>query len=119
MTISSDTKTVSLDSSVVTNWISKVYPGNAADNHVWAEATCTSPKTCSICGDTEGSALGHKWQAATCETPKTCSLCQVTEGEALGHSWKDATCTAPKTCSVCGNQAESKFCPQCGAPMGE
>lgn len=24
---------------------------------------------------------------------------------------------APKTCSVCGNQAESKFCPQCGAPM--
>lgn len=24
---------------------------------------------------------------------------------------------APKTCSVCGNQADSKFCPQCGAPM--
>ena len=24
---------------------------------------------------------------------------------------------APKTCSVCGNQAESRFCPQCGAPM--
>ena len=24
---------------------------------------------------------------------------------------------APKTCSVCGYQGESKFCPQCGAPM--
>ena len=24
---------------------------------------------------------------------------------------------APKTCSVCGNVADSKFCPQCGAPM--
>ena len=24
-----------------------------------------------------------------------------------------------KTCVVCGAQAESKFCPQCGAPMGE
>ena len=26
---------------------------------------------------------------------------------------------AVKTCSVCGNQADSKFCPQCGAPMME
>ena len=24
---------------------------------------------------------------------------------------------APKACSVCGYQGESKFCPQCGAPM--
>ena len=24
---------------------------------------------------------------------------------------------APKICSVCGNAADSKFCPQCGAPM--
>ena len=24
---------------------------------------------------------------------------------------------AVKTCSVCGNVADSKFCPQCGAPM--
>ena len=26
---------------------------------------------------------------------------------------------AGKTCPICGAQAESKFCPQCGAPMGE
>ena len=24
-----------------------------------------------------------------------------------------------KACPVCGNEANSKFCPQCGAPMGE
>ena len=24
-----------------------------------------------------------------------------------------------KTCPVCGNQSDSKFCPRCGAPMGE
>lgn len=24
-----------------------------------------------------------------------------------------------KVCSVCGNAADSKFCPQCGAPLGE
>ena len=26
---------------------------------------------------------------------------------------------APKACPVCGAAADSKFCPQCGAPMGE
>ena len=26
---------------------------------------------------------------------------------------------AGKTCPICGAQADSKFCPQCGAPMGE
>ena len=27
--------------------------------HTWVEATCTEPKTCSSCGETEGEALGH------------------------------------------------------------
>ena len=26
---------------------------------------------------------------------------------------------AQKVCPVCGNASDSKFCPQCGAPMGE
>ena len=72
------------------------------DPHIWKEATCESPKACTKCEATEGSALGHNWKAATCETPKTCTVCGKTEGEALGHSWKEATCEAPKTCTVCG-----------------
>lgn len=70
--------------------------------HTWIEATCTEPKTCSACGATEGEALGHTWADATCTEPKTCTVCGATEGEVLGHSWKNATCTKPKTCSVCG-----------------
>ena len=70
--------------------------------HKWTDATCTDPKTCSVCGATEGEALGHSWNEATCTAPKTCSVCGATEGEALGHSWNDATCDTPKTCSVCG-----------------
>ncbi len=70
--------------------------------HTWVDATCTEPKTCSVCGATEGEALGHAWIDATCTEPKTCSVCGATEGEALGHTWTDATCTEPKTCSVCG-----------------
>ena len=69
--------------------------------HIWAEATCTEPKTCSECGETEGEALGHTWEEATCTAPKTCSRCGETEGEALGHTWVEANYQAPKTCSVC------------------
>ena len=70
--------------------------------HEWAEATCTEPKKCVKCGETEGVANGHKWKAATCTTPKTCETCGKTEGEALGYTWVDRTMEKPKTCSVCG-----------------
>ena len=70
--------------------------------HVWKEATCTEPKTCTECGETEGSPLGHTWAAATCTAPKTCTVCGATEGNPLEHTWVEATCTTPKTCSVCG-----------------
>ena len=74
----------------------------AANGHDWKDATCTDPKTCEICGITEGAANGHDWKDATCTDPKTCEICGVTEGAANGHDWKDATCTDPKTCEVCG-----------------
>lgn len=70
--------------------------------HEWVEATCTEPKTCALCGETEGEALGHNWTSATCTSPKTCVRCGMTEGEALGHDWIEATCTEPKTCYRCG-----------------
>ena len=54
----------------------------------------------------------HTWQDATCTTPKTCTECGATEGEALGHAeevleGKNATCTEEgltegKKCSACG-----------------
>lgn len=73
-----------------------------ACKHEWVEATCTAPKTCAKCGETEGEPLGHDWAEATCESPKTCKVCGETEGEALGHKWTEAGCTEPETCSVCG-----------------
>lgn len=69
--------------------------------HEWYAATCSAPKTCSLCGETEGEALPHTWEDATCTNAKTCSVCKATEGEPAGHAWQDATCTTPKTCSVC------------------
>lgn len=57
--------------------------------HNWAAANCTTAKTCSICGKTEGSALGHDWADATCTAPKTCKRtgCTATDGSPLGHEW--------------------------------
>ena len=70
--------------------------------HEWIEATCSAPKTCSLCEKTEGTPLGHKWIAATCEIPKTCKNCSSLSGEALGHNWTEATTEKPKTCKACG-----------------
>lgn len=87
----------------------------SAHTHTWTEATCASPKTCSGCGKTSGSALGHNfsngkctrcgakdsdytepttvhthtWTPATCTLPKTCTTCGATEGSALGHDFSD------------------------------
>lgn len=77
--------------------------------HTWEEATCTAPRTCSVCGTTSGEALGHSWKDATCTEPKTCVRCKLTQGEPLGHVWVDATCTKPKTCSRCGETVGSSL----------
>ena len=74
----------------------------AAKGHTFADATCKAPKTCTICAATEGSAGDHVWADATCKAPKTCTVCAVTEGEVGDHVWKDATCQVPKTCDACG-----------------
>lgn len=101
--------------------------------HTWIAATCTTPKTCSSCGETEGEALGHSWREATCIDAKTCTVCRATEGEPLGHLWDAATCEKPKTCSVCGitegtalghswaaaTCAKPKTCTICGKTEGK
>ncbi len=79
------------------------YVAHLICNHSWTDATCTTPKTCSICGATNGDVLGHSWKDATCTTPKTCSVCSATEGEANGH-------TRPEPEKVCINQN----CKVCG-----
>jgi hypothetical protein len=70
--------------------------------HTWVEATCTTPRTCSECGETEGDVAEHTWVEATCTAPKTCSVCGTTEGEALGHTLTEANYQQAATCTVCG-----------------
>ena len=81
--------------------------------HEWQDATCTEPKTCSKCGETEGKALGHDWTVATCTEPKTCSRCGQTEGDSLGHTWSEWTVTREATPTVKGEKKQ--ICSICGA----
>lgn len=37
--------------------------------------------------DNETRALGHDWADATCTSPKTCRRCQITDGREKGHAW--------------------------------
>lgn len=81
------------------------------NGHQYVDATCINPKTCKICGMTEGEALGHDYSDAICTKPKTCKRCNMTDGDSLGHNWNDgeiikkATCTESGmekyTCDVC------------------
>ena len=65
--------------------------------HDFEEATCTAPKTCKLCGETEGAAKEHDWQEASCTAPKTCKTCGQTEGTAKEHGYTGGKC------SVCGS----------------
>ena len=70
--------------------------------HTWNEATCTAPKTCAECGETEGEVLAHQFGEATCAAAAACSVCGETKGEPLAHQFGEATCETAAACSVCG-----------------
>ena len=83
----------------------------ACAHEEYNEATCTTPRTCKICGKTEGEPLGHDWKEATCTEPKRCVRCQMTEGEALGHAW-DKWIVTKKPTTTEGGQEERR-CTRC------
>ena len=77
--------------------------------HVWVEADCTHPRTCTHCGKTEGEPLGHDWQDATCTMPQICKRCFEGGAKKLGHDWQQDAPDAPKTCKRCGREQNRFF----------
>jgi len=88
----------------------------SAKGHSYANATCTTPKKCTVCGATSGSALGHKYnsgvvtKAATCKEAGiktfTCSVCKGTRTETIAklttHTYGSGVVTKPATCKETG-----------------
>ena len=107
--------------------------------HSWVDATCTAPKTCATCGETEGEALGHKYEGVVTDpdctnggyTTYTCSACGdqyvADQTDALGHNYESVvtapTCTTggytTYTCSVCGGSYVADEVPALGHKSGE
>ena len=79
------------------------HPFNGTE-HKWKDATCSAPKTCEICGKTEGVALGHIWKDATCDNPKICTRCKASSGRPAGHIYTDGV---DGTCNVCNVHRET------------
>ena len=80
------------------NRVIDAVPIETEHQHSWLDATCSAPKTCTGCGETEGKALKHDWEDADCENPRTCSLCGETDGDDLGHTMT----TYSSFCTECG-----------------
>ncbi len=95
------------------------------EGHTWNEATCTTPKTCSVCEATEGTALGHDVQeynvttAATClwegEEQGNCVRCNESQSKKIEkkpHNQGEWKVTISPTSSRAG--IREKYCISCG-----
>ena len=60
-----------------------------------------------LVAQTEIPAKGHTWTAASCTAPRTCSVCSATDGNPLGHDWSDWTVTTEATCTAKGEKTRS------------
>ena len=94
--------------------------------HSWKDATCTEAKTCKICGDTDGDALGHT-EVVDEKVFPTCTESGVTEGShcsacgkvfieqkvvpAIGHRLEKVEALNP-TCTRAGYTAHQE-CASC------
>ncbi len=81
--------------------------------HEWEDATCKTPKTCTVCGKTEGFARGHDYQEETCAKPKICKNCGFESGKPNdSHTVKEWTTDKEPTCAEAGEKHGA--CSVCG-----
>ena len=82
--------------------------GDNGCEHNFESATCQAPRTCTLCGATDGEIGNHRWDEASCILPSTCKNCGLTNGVASGHKWDSNICTDEKTCKLCGDKQKAK-----------
>jgi len=125
---SSKTVSTSHNTEHETNQVIETTPKDCEHGyHEWKEATCTEPRTCTVCGITEGNVADHNFIdsvviiESTCTEEgiehKKCSVCgYVDETDVsiapLGHTFADGTVTKESTCKDPG--IEEFVCEKCG-----
>ncbi len=114
--VNAETVTISITAQTRINKVVVTYdkPGDAGCVHQYTPATCEDPATCSLCGATDGEALGHDFTKNPVVTDPTCteggytltqcSRCEETEKsneiDALGHSDENGD----SLCDTCGEK---------------
>ena len=94
-------------------------------NHQWKDATCTEPKTCTVCKETDGDPLGHTIVKDKAVDP-TCTVDGLTEGShcstckevvkkqevvpAKGHAFGDWYISTDATCDNKGVERRDCSC---------
>lgn len=76
-----------------------------------------NPSICSICGKSQGNALGHEWREATCTELETCSRCGTVKDRKLGHEVKEWTTVDEPSCMEEGKEVGE--CSRCGSSVEE
>ena len=72
-----------------------------------AEATCTEPQICTVCGIVLEEAKGHTpGTEADCGNAQTCTVCnaEITPATGAHTPGAEATCASAQTCTVCGEE---------------
>ena len=67
--------------------------GNQLCEHSWKNADCISPKTCTLCGVTEGEALEHEWSFDDCTKGTVCKNCDELATAPKDHTYEEGACT--------------------------
>ncbi len=96
--------------------------------HMWTEATCTAPRTCTLCATTEGDVTTHRWDTGvftirpSCTEGGTmtftCVVCSQSKAEAmqaLGHTFEGWATDREPTCTTDGIQSHQ--CSTCHGRM--
>ena len=88
-------------------------------SHSWGDADCESAKTCSVCGQTEGTALGHTWVDPDCENDGYCSVCGAAGEAALGHIEGEPMVyvLSEPTCTGTGLKQTLVWCTACNTEL--
>ena len=75
----------------------------------WIEATCQTPKTCKVCGTTEGRVLPHHWEDTSCSNPTPCSMCGTLEGIEFTHQWQEDGSLVCVNCGIDLRPSDERF----------
>ena len=71
-------------------------------NHEWQEATCTTPRTCTKCGETIGTTLYHNYERVGCDEYLRCKDCGTDSTYSKSYHSYVGNCEEIGACFYCG-----------------